>query len=243
VYDLPPYIGATLLAGVIGGMALLSVALYRGAILAGLGRPRAAGVAAAAATLLTGWLVATSLIAESGAYNQRSPLPLTVLVGFGMFITLLAATRIPVVSRVLAAPGTAARLAVPQTVRVVGVVWVLAAISSPLSLMFALPAFLGDTATGAAAPFVARRLARGNGRTEAIWFNAFGLAELVFAVATAVTSTLVIGYQSIEPLRLLPLVLAPTFGVPLAMAMHVVSLRQLLPRRAQEGVLQAGGPA
>ncbi len=239
MYDLPGYIWATLLVGVIGGLGALSVALYRGAIRAGLGRPRAAGVAAAAATLLGGWLVATSLIAQTGAYNQRSPLPLTALVDFAMLITLLAATRIPIVSRVLAAPGTAARLAVPQTVRIVGVVWVLAAASTPLSLIFALPAFLGDTATGAAAPFVAQRLARGNGRRAAIWFNAFGLAELVFAIAMAVTSLFVIGYQSIEPLRLLPLVLAPTFGVPLAMAMHVVSLGQLLPRQAKEGALQA----
>src|SRR5215470_17059424 len=117
MYDLPGYIWATLLVGVIGGLAALCVALYRGAIQAGLGRPRAAGVAAAAAVLLGGWLVATSLIALTGAYNNRRlPIPLTAIVDLAMFIALLAATRIPIVSRALAAPGTAARLAIPQTV-------------------------------------------------------------------------------------------------------------------------------
>jgi hypothetical protein len=101
------------------------------------------------------------------------------------------------------------------------------------------PAVLGGTATGAAALFVARRLAKGDGRRDAIWFNAFGLADLVVAVVLATLARGLMGYQSIEPLRLLPLVLVPTFGVPLAMAMHVVSLGRLLPRRAPEGALQA----
>ena len=98
---------------------------------------------------------------------------------------------------------------------------------------------LGDAATGVAALFVARRLARGKGRREAIWFNAFGLVDLVVAVITAALARFLLGYQSIETLRLLPLVLVPTFAVPLSMAMHVVSLRRLLPRRAREAALQA----
>jgi hypothetical protein len=69
MYDLPGYIWAAVLVGVIGMPAATSVALYRGAIRAGLGRRRAAGVGAAAATLLAGWLVATSLLALAGAYK------------------------------------------------------------------------------------------------------------------------------------------------------------------------------
>ena len=241
MYDVPGYIWAAVLVGVIGMPAATSVALYRGAIRAGLGRRRAAGVAAAAATLLAGWLVATSLIARDGAYNHSWPVPLLALVAGAVLIALLAATRIPIVSRVLAAPDTVVWLTVLQTFRIVGAASLAAAAVSPLSLLFAVPAGLGDTATGVAAPFVARRLARGNGRRATIWFNVFGLADLVVAVIAATLARRLMGDQSIEPLRLLPLVLVPTFGVPLAMAMHIISLGRLLPRRAREAALQAQG--
>jgi hypothetical protein len=239
MYDLPGYIWAAMLVGAIGIPAATSVALYRGALRAGLGRRSAAGVGASAATLLAGWLVATSLIARAGGYDQ--PGPVTAAVAGTVLIALLAATRIPIVSRVLAAPDTVARLAVPHTFRILGVLFIVVATQTPLSLLFAVPAGLGDTATGVAALFVARRLARGNGRRAAIWFNALGLADLVVAVIMATLSLILLGFQSVEPLRLLPLVLVPTFAVPLAMTMHVVSLGRLLPRQARtrEAALQA----
>lgn len=231
MYDFPSYIWAAWLVGVIGIPAATSVALYRSAIRAGLGRRRAAGVGAAAAMLLAGWVVATSLTARAGAYDHTGPV--TAAVGGVLLIVLLAATRIPIVSRVLAAPDTVARLAVLQTFRIVGLVWIVVAALGSLPFLFAVPAGLGDAATSVAALLVARRLARGNGRRDAIWFNAFGLADLVVAVILAALSLILLGYQSVEPLRLLPLVLAPTFAVPLAMAMHVVSLARLLPRRTR----------
>src|SRR5262249_31892709 len=47
---------------------------------------------------------------------------------------------------------------------------------------------------------------------------------------------------SIEPLRLLPLALVGGAAVPLALALHVVSLGRLPPRRAQAAARPAGGP-
>jgi hypothetical protein len=239
MYDLPSYIWPEVFVAAIGMPAATSVVLYRGATRAGLGRRRAAGVGAAAATLLAGWLVATSLIARAGAYDH--PGPVTAAVAGAVLIALLAATRIPIVSRVLAAPDTVARLAVPQTFRILGALFLVVAALGSLPYLFAVPAGLGDTATGVAALFVARRLVRGKGRRAAIWFNAFGLADLVVAVIVATLALILLGYQSIEPLRLLPLALIPTFAVPLGMALHVVSLGRLLPRRAREAALQAQG--
>ena len=51
-----------------------------------------------------------------------------------------------------------------------------------LPALFALPAGLGDITTGLAAPLVARRLTRGDGRRGAWWFNAFGITDLVVAL-------------------------------------------------------------
>jgi hypothetical protein len=78
----------------------------------------------------------------------------------------LLATRIPVISRIVADPGTPARLALPQTLRVVGVAFLVVLALGKLPAGFAIPAGLGDIAVGVAAPLVARRLARGTHRTR-----------------------------------------------------------------------------
>lgn len=46
----------------------------------------------------------------------------------------------------------------------------------------ALPAGLGDIATGLATPLVAREVAHGGGRRAALWLNAFGFIDLIVAL-------------------------------------------------------------
>ena len=143
--------------------------------------------------------------------------------------TLLALSRIPVVSRALAAPGMGNRLMLPQTFRVAGVFFLLYLAFGELPALFALPAGLGDIATGIAAPLAAYRLAAGTGRRTAWWFNGFGLTDL----AVALTLGALTGYgllhvtPSTAPLSELPLVLVPTVGVPLMIALHLTSLGTL----------------
>jgi hypothetical protein len=150
----------------------------------------------------------------------------------GTLLVLLAATRIPVVARILAAPGTPARLTLPHILRVVGVTFLLVMAQGHLPAIFALPAGLGDIAAGLAAPFVAWRLAHGGGRTRAVWFNLFGLLDLVVALTIGFLAGLgpwrpLEVTPSTEPLSLLPLALVPTVAVSLALALHLVSLRRL----------------
>jgi hypothetical protein len=85
-------------------------------------------------------------------------------VAAGFLGTLLALSRIPVVTRALTAPGMASRLVRPHSFRVAGVVFLLYMAFGHLPGLFALPAGLGDIAAGIGAPLVARRLAQGNGR-------------------------------------------------------------------------------
>ena len=111
-----------------------------------------------------------------------------------------------------------------------------------LPAVFALPAGLGDIAIGVAAPFVARRLARGTGRAGAVRFNVLGILDLVVAVSIAfLLFEFVEVTPSTAPLRLLPLALIPTVAVPLAFALHIESLRQLRtatrPQEDQTGTL------
>ena len=107
---------------------------------------------------------------------------------------------------------------------------------------FALPAGIGDALVGVLAiplalglrpnsPFV-RRLALG--------WNILGIVDLVNAVSMGVTSGVVQlqaapssgSAAAVSPLLLYPLVLVPTFGVPLALFLHSLSIRQLLRRGA-----------
>jgi hypothetical protein len=234
VYDLASSVWALVLVGVIGIPAVTCVVLYRGAIAAGVGRRTATTVTVVAAAALGGWLVVSGLLARAGLYRQQPGelRPLLGLVFAGVLLALLAATRIPLVARILADAGTPVRLAGPHTLRVVGVVFLIVMAQGHLPAVFALPAGLGDIATGVAAPLVARRLARNPSRRGALWFNVLGILDLVVAVTLAYLAGLgpyrpLEVTPSTEPLSLLPLALIPTMAVPLAVALHIVSLRRL----------------
>jgi hypothetical protein len=204
--------------------------MYRSAIAARVGRRAATTVTATTAVVLGGWLVVSGLLARAGVYSQDpgDAVPWFLVAVTATLITLLLATRIPLVSRILADPGTPARLALPHTLRVVGVLFLIVMAQGHLPAAFALPAGLGDIAIGVAAPFVARRLARGTGRAGAVRFNVLGIVDLVVAgIIGFLLFQLVEVTPSTAPLFVLPLALVPTTAVPLAVALHIVSLRRL----------------
>jgi hypothetical protein len=248
VYELPIYVWALVLAGAIGIPAATSAVLYRGAMAAGLGRRAATAITATAAAVLGGWVVLSGLLAGAGVYLQDpGEVVPWFLVAFAVFlVALLLATRIPLVSRILADPGTPARLALPHTLRVVGVLFLIAMAQGHLPAAFALPASLGDIAIGLAAPFVALQLARGTGRIAAVRFNVLGILDLAVAVSIAFLLGPFGPFEvmpSTAPLRLLPLALIPTVAVPLAIALHIVSLRRLSAAAKPEENLAAHVPA
>jgi hypothetical protein len=248
VYELPIYVWALVLTGAIGIPAATSAVLYRGAMAAGLGRRAATAITATAAALLGGWVVVSGLLAHAGVYSQDpGEVVPWLLVAFAVFlVALLLATRIPLVSRILADPGTPARLALPHTLRVVGVLFLIAMAQGHLPAAFALPASLGDIAIGLAAPFVALQLARGTGRIAAVRFNVLGILDLAVAVSIAFLLGPFGPFEvmpSTAPLRLLPLALIPTVAVPLAIALHIVSLRRLSAAAKPEENLAAHVPA
>jgi hypothetical protein len=230
MYDPPSYVWALVLAGVIGIPAATCAVLYRGAVAAGVGHRATTVVAVTTAAGLGGWLVVSGLLARAGVYSQDpgEVVPWLLVVFTATLTALLLATRIPIVTRIVADPGTPMRLALPHTLRVVGVLFLIVMAQGHLPAVFALPAGLGDIAIGVAAPFVARRLARGTGRAGAVRFNVLGILDLVVAVSIAfLLFEFVEVTPSTAPLRLLPLALIPTVAVPLAVALHIVSLRQL----------------
>jgi hypothetical protein len=231
MYDPPGYLWAITIAGVIAIPATTCVVLYGGAVRAGLGRGRAALLTGGAAAMLSGWFAASAVIADHGWYHTRlgHQVPWLPVAVAGFLGLLLALRRIPVVARALAAPGMVNRLELPHTFRVAGVAFLLTMALGHLPALFALPAGLGDIATGIAAPLVARRLAQGRARRAALWFNAFGMTDLVVALVLGALT----GFQllnvtpSAAPISELPLALVPTAAVPLLLALHITSVSAL----------------
>jgi hypothetical protein len=245
MYDPPAYLWALTLVGVIGIPALTCVVLYRGAQRANLGRGRAALLGGAAVVVLGGWLAASAAIAAAGSYHtqlgkQPPWLPIATVTAL---VVLLAASQLPAVAQALSVSDTPSRLLLPHTFRVAGLAFLITMVLGHLPALFALPAGLGDISVGIAAPFVARRLAQGTGHRSALWFNALGIVDLVVALGLGGLTA----YQIIQvtpandAISELPLVLIPTATVPLLLALHIVSILQLVrasrtPRRTASAV-------
>ncbi len=232
MYDPPGYLWAMTIGGIVAMLAATCVVLYGGAIRTGLGRRRAGVLAGGAAVVLGGWCTASAVIADHGWYHTRLGhgvpwMPVSVA---GFLLLLLALRRIPMVARALSAPRMVSRLELPHSFRALdGAAFLIIMALGHLPALFALPAGLGDIAAGLAAPLVARRLAWGTGRRGALWFNAFGMTDLVVALTLGALTAyqLVHVTPSGAAISELPIALVPTVGVPLLLAVHITSVTAL----------------
>jgi hypothetical protein len=234
MYDQPFYVWTLILIGVLGIPAVASWALYRGAIEAGMRGRTAMLVGGGAAYLFAAWIVGSAILAGTGVYGGGTGgvAPWFGIAVTGALVAFLLASRIPVVSRILAQPGMVSRLVWPNAFRVVGASFLIAMVLGDLPWVFALPAGLGDIAAGIAAPFVARKLARDEGHREAARFHWFGIGDLVVALTIGFFAglgpwLLIDVTPTTEALAMLPMALVPTTAVPLTITLHIVSLRRL----------------
>jgi hypothetical protein len=247
---LPIYVWAMVLVGLIGTTATICVMLWRGAVTAGFGRGDATRVSSAFVIFWGAWVLASVLLAHAEVYRFE-PTRLVPWLPVGLIGSLAAVillTRIPLVSRILAQPDGLWRLTVPQIFRVVGVTFLVVMALGKLPAVFALPAGLGDIAIGVEAVFVARNLRRGVVSRRAVWFNTLGLVDLVvalgigFAAAPAAVRLLLVS-PTTEAISLLPLALIPATVVPLASALHLLSLRKLMVARTVRTSVEPVGSA
>ena len=244
--DLPVYLWVIELAAVAGIAAATCLVLYTGAIRTGAGHRRATLLAGGAAVVLGGWFSASAVIAANGGYQNQLGhgvpwLPIAVL---GFLGALIALGRIPAVTRALTRPDMIGRLLLPHTFRVAGVVFLAAIALGRLPALFALPAGLGDIATGIAAALVARRFCRDTGWRSALSVNVFGMIDLVVALTlgTLTAFQLINITPSSELIGDLPLALIPTAAVPLLLALHITSLSTLLKTRPAAASRRADDP-
>lgn len=192
------------------------------------GRARQSRWIIGSAVVAAAWLVGMFLLGAAGAFRNdalppRIPMALaaTLLPGYLLLFS-------PTFRRIVAVVPQHWLIGI-QTFRILGSALLVRYFAGQLPGLFALPAGIGDVATGLLAPFVAytwysgKRYARG----AAIAWNVFGMADLINAVALG---TLTGGGGGL----VFPIVLIPAYGVPRTFLIHSYSLIGLLRRTSQQ---------
>jgi hypothetical protein len=189
--------------------------------------PRFPGAAAVTAGV---WL-ALVVIAGATGFFARLPFPGPQIIILGLLAgTVIAATTIPALRAWIDALPLRVLIGVNAT-RFVGIVFLALAARGRLNQTFADRAGWGDIAIAVLAMgFVLAgatlRSPLSRGLLHA--WNLFGFLDLVVAVGTATMVTLRLETPGVAPVLSLPLVIVPTFLVPLFLANHVVIFRRLV---------------
>lgn len=181
---------------------------------------------------LAAWALTVTVIALRGGFRQPDgasspPVGIALAVTVGVLIVALRAS--PSLRSLFTNQQHLIRL---NLWTLEGFVFLLLMFDGQMPALWAWPAGVGDIVVGATAFWVAGQLATPPGRRMAIVFNVFGLVDLVVAVALGMMTNpgpLQVFHTSptSELVTHFPLVLVPTFLVPLAFGVHVISLWQL----------------
>ena len=183
--------------------------------------PRAASSRAVWATVIV-WLAAALLVGATGQVATLEPPWPQVVILTLTAATLLAGRLSPPVRKWARTVDVRVPVAFHLT-RFVGLYFMYLARRGELPASFAIPAGLGDAAVATSAAVL---LVTGSPETPSlrrayfVW-NVCGLVDIGFVVASAARHGLV-DPASMHALLVLPLVLLPTFIVPLVIATHVL---------------------
>src|SRR3984893_6535383 len=209
-----------------------------------------AGVLSAA---LIGWVAVAQYLGAANTYFAAADTAVPTVL-FGLLLPLAVAAIALWRSESIARLVSAIPLHWPvaaQVYRVAGGIFLVLWAEGHMPWQFALPAGIGDVATGIVAVVVAAQLAQnaiGARRATYAWCL-FGIADLVVAITMgAMTSPGRAHLLAFDAPNLLvqayPLVMVPTFAVPLALMLHGLVLWRLRQdsgptRRLVAGVMRA----
>jgi len=194
---------------------------------------RQSRIAAVSGVVLAAWAIVATVLARRGFFEQSDPNSLPPI-GITLALVLLALAACLVVSPSLRRLLTNQRnLILLNLWRLEGIVFLLLMANRQMPALWALPAGTGDVIVAATAPWVAAGVDMPQGRRRAIIFNLFGMADLIVAVGLGIMTNpgpaqVFHTTPTSELVTHFPLALVPTFLVPLAFVLHVISLSQLL---------------
>ena len=195
--------------------------------------PRESRIAVASGVVLAAWAIVAAMLARRGFFQPPdlvSPPPVGIALALVLLVLAVCLLISPSLRRLLT---NQRHLILLNLWRLVGVVFLMLMANGQMPALWALPAGIGDVIVGAAAPWIARGVETPQGRQRAIIFTLFGMADLVVAVGLGVMTSpgpaqVFQTTPTSELATRFPLVLVPTFLVPLAFVLHVISLWQLL---------------
>ena len=199
--------------------------------------------------VLIGWVAVAQYLGAANTYFASTDTAVVPTVLFGLLIPLAVAAialwRSENIARLVSAIPLH-WLVAAQVYRIGGGIFLVLWADGRLPWQFALPAGIGDVTTGIVAVVVAAQLARnavGAHRATYAWCL-FGIADLVVAITMgAMTSPGQAHLLAFDAPNLLissyPLVLVPTFAVPLALMLHGLVLLRLRRGAAATGRLAA----
>lgn len=185
------------------------------------------------AAILAVWIVLVVAVASGDGFLTPSgpPVPLVIAVAAPLVLFGIGYTQIPWFREALLDLDPRMVLAT-QLWRVAGGAFLFGWVAGELPGEFAVPAGVGDVATGVAAAFALSALLHGRLTRGGLWaFTALGIGDFLIAIATGIAT-------SPENLDLLPWVLFPTLAVPFFAILHILSLIQL----SESGLDHEGKP-
>jgi hypothetical protein len=194
---------------------------------------RESRIAVVSGVVLAAWAIVAAMLARRGFFQPpdlTSPPPVGITLALALLLLAVCLLVSPSLRRLLT---NQRNLILLNLWRLVGVVFLLLMANGQMPALWALPAGIGDVIVGAMAPWIAARVDTPQGRRRAIIFNLFGMADLVVAVGLGVMTSpgpaqVFHTKPTAELATRFPLALVPTFLVPLAFVLHVISLWQLL---------------
>ena len=234
---IPWYITAAVIATEVAIAAAVWAVLSWAAGRSGLESAARRRVRVGSGIFLGAWLGMALLLAPAPAsllaHGEFYLPPLIPLFSAGSLVAVgFSFWRSPALRSVLAAVPLPALHAL-QVWRILGIAFVVLLAQGQLPAHFALPAGWGDVFIGLTAPFVALALARRihRARVVAVAWNAFGLLDLVVAVgmgtgvlASLLAPDLAPRVPPAAAMGMLPMILVPTFAVPMSGLLHVLAL-------------------
>jgi hypothetical protein len=238
---IPWYLATIVIAAALAIAGVVWLVLSRAAARSGVPAAARRSIQIGSALFLAAWLGAILLLAPDLAWlREQDPFYLNPLIPFFGTVPLalmaLALWRSPALRRAVVGIPLATLVGV-HAWRVVGAVFVILYAMGRLPGHFALPAGWGDVAVGLTAPALALALARGvpGGRAVAIAWTALGLLDLVVAVGMGtgfLAPLLAPGLGSRVPpaaaMAAFPMILVPTFAVPMSVGFHLLALVRLV---------------
>jgi hypothetical protein len=233
--SIPSYLPFEIVATCVATIAAIVVGISRAAMRSNWQESRRRQAVQVAVIVLAGWFALAVMLALLGVYHGATGRIPTIQFGIAIPILLgcLLIWRWQAVSRLIDVVPRQWVIAI-QVFRVEGVTFLVLFAAHLLPGLFALPAGLGDMAVGLLAATIGIRASRGwqfRARTVLRW-NLWGITDLLVALTTAFL-TAPSAFQMFafdrpnELISMFPLVLIPTFLVPLAILLHIVSLIQL----------------